>query len=710
MIGDHFPQTRAAHPELTNWELRFDWTAPLHWNAVDMLLQALIRSGNESPAMLAAVSAPLFQDLTEATHAAAENAGQSANVDIVRFLISLPVAASALIEGDHGQAYDWVLAGISRTFQLGRNINHGDYRLPPYEGGDPFGNDIAAANLLRWYRSFYTVATKLGGFDELAQRFARGAAGVAMEALRSLHRSDAVQLLALIGQWAAERGEPQVLWFAGQLTSMFGAAGFTARDHIVIGTALSGALAPYSGRPASVWARRLLGEQAEALVEHEPVQLRILAITTPEEWQVERAPLLVAIGALAAYYRGAVRDGGDASVALEARVKILHPLFHFLARHGSTYDIIDVLAAWYGRPGEDRADANILFICPAYGDGTAYVWPTGRSLPEGDDPANLHRFLASLSRAQAQPFRGPAGDQDFAIEEHRWGMPDHGHADALRRDMAALYNFVRLRAALPEGFRPRSLVVVPAHRDPVQAVVADALGWLAPIEASVAAAAPTRARQVLSVWADDAVQLVDAELELLASLGPHGGWDVRPFEGDRSAEAFRLFYEDPEPDLLWVVGHGEMDAHNLSQSGIVLAGGALMSVREVSELAIPTLGRRLLVLNLCSGGAAQFRGGLGHLGLAQSLAGPNQQVIAHQWPINSYPALAFASAFLLASIKHGPDEALRRASQLMRDIDGLRTGLAALDPELSAIARLDVPAARANLDSVLNWGNPALFT
>lgn len=710
MIGDHFPRTRAAHPALIDWELRFDWTAPLHWNAVDTLLQAQIRSGHESPAMLAAVSAPLFQDLAAATDAVAENPEESANVDIVRFLMSLPVAASALIEGDHGQAYDWVLAGISRTFELGRNVNHGDYRLPPYAGGDRVGNDVATANLLRWYRSFYTVATRLGGLDELAQRFARGATRMAVEALGSPHRSDGVQLLALAGQWAAERAAPQAPWFAGQLASMFGAAEFTARDHIVIGTALSGALAPYSGRPASIWARRLLDERAEALVEHERVQLRILAITTPEEWQAERAPLLAAIGALAAYYRGAVRDGGDAGVALEARVKILHPLFHFLARHGSTDDIVAVLAAWYGRPGDERADANILFICPAFGNGTAYVWPTGRSLPDGDDPANLDRFLASLSRAQAQPFRGPAGDRDFAIEEHRWGMPDHAHAEALRRDMAALYDFERLRAALPEGFRPRSLVVVPAHRDPVQAVVADAMGWLGPIEASVAAAAPARARRILSVWADDAVQLVDAELELLESLGRRGGWDVRRFEGDRSAEAFRRFYEDPEPDLLWVIGHGEMDAHNLSQSGIVLAGKALLPVREVGQLAIPELGRRLLVLNLCSGGAAQFRGGLGHLGLAHSLARPHQQVIAHQWPVDSYPALAFAAAFLLASIEYAPDEALRHAARSMRDIDGLRAGLAALDPELSAIARLDVPGARANPDSVLNWGNPALFT
>ena len=77
-------------------------------------------------------------------------------------------------------------------------------------------------------------------------------------------------------------------------------------------------------------------------------------------------------------------------------------------------------------------------------------------------------------------------------------------------------------------------------------------------------------------------------------------------------------------------------------------------------------------------------------------------------PIGRKPIIAVVD--VPPELEGGPDEALRRASQLMRDIDGLRTDLAALDPDLSAIARLEAPGARANLDSVLNWGNPALFT
>ncbi len=62
----------------------------------------------------------------------------------------------------------------------------------------------------------------------------------------------------------------------------------------------------------------------------------------------------------------------------------------------------------------------------------------------------------------------------------------------------------------------------------------------------------------------------------------------------------------------------------------------------------------MLVLNVCSGGAAQNRGGLASLDLAQMLVSPSQLV--------------------------------------------------------SALDRLDVEAARTAAGSILNWGNAALYT
>ena len=709
MLGDHFPRTRDSHPELVDWKQPFDWSTQLAFNTLLELLEAQIAKADQSLTALMAISMALRDDLADAT-AQADNGAQAANVDVVRFLASLPVATSAVIEGDFGLAYDWVLGGISRDFKSDHHSNTVVYTPPPYSLADPTADAYAFANLTRYYSAFYTVALKLGGIDVLAEKFAAGATSLAMAELGGSGRERAVKLLAVLGQWAAERGRPQAPWFAGQLSSMLLSAAFTPRERVMLGIALSGALATYSGRSANAWAKYLLEQCADALVEHEPVQLYALAIDSKEGWSANRASILAEIQKLANFYREHSREGGDAGVSLESRIPILHPLFYSLATFGSTDDVMDVLWAWYGRPGSDCADADILFVCPAYGDGTAYVWPGGRSLPTGSDPANLDRFLTTLSLTQSQFFRGPAGDRVFEVEEGCWGRLNHDHADNLRRDMATLYDFVRLRRMIPENWQPRSIVVVPSHRDPAQAELSEALGWLAPLEASVAVVRPSRSRRLMRVWRDDGVQLVDAEIEILRSLGSLGGWDVDVCDEERTAANFRRFYEDAEPDLVWVIGHGEMDAHHIGQTGLVLGDGLILPVREMAAYALPEGDRRLLVLNICSGGAAQNRGGLGHLGLAQSLAGPHQSVVAHQWPVDYYPALAFAAAFMLGLIDGEARAALKFASVTMRDVEQVRRRLSEIDPSLSAIERLNTPAACENAESVLNWGNAALYT
>jgi hypothetical protein len=709
MLSNIFPRTFAEHPLLLDWNRSFTWATPLRVEAAADVLRAVVGAADESIAAAISVGIPLYDDISAATEAT-DDPARLANIDIFRFLLSVPIATAAVMEGDNGLAYDWVLAGITRTFKFGRNINQGDFRTPPYEAGDPDWNAFADANLLRWHLAFYTVALKLGGIDELAAFHLRGATALAIANFGAGRRADAIKLFALLGEWVAEHKRPQSSFYANQLVALLETATLSSRERLTSGIALAGRLAPSSGQTAGHWARFLLGAFAEALVEHERVQLMVLAADTVEAWREQRTDILAEIRALADFYRGTVRDGGDAGIILEARVKILHPLFYTLASAGTTDDVMDVLAAWYGKAGDERADCNILFVCPAYGNGTAYVWPDGRSLPQDDDPANLDRFLAALSLAQSQPFRGPLGDHPFDVPEHRWGMPNHAHASELREHSAALYDFTRLRRDLPATFRPRAIAVVPSHRDPFQAELGNVLGWLAPIEASVAMAAPTRERRIMSVWRDDAVQLVDAEIEMLRAIGPLGGWEIRVDDGPRTQDRFAAYYSDPEPDVLWVIGHGEMDAHKIQETGIMLSAGDLLSIRDVAAMSVPPAGRRLLVLNICSGGAAQNRGGLGHLGLAQSIAGPHQQVVAHQWPVDSHPALAFAASFAIGLINAEPSEALLASAIEMRDIDGLRDRLAAFAPTLSAIDRLNTAVARDNAQSVLNWGNAAIYT
>jgi hypothetical protein len=125
---------------------------------------------------------------------------------------------------------------------------------------------------------------------------------------------------------------------------------------------------------------------------------------------------------------------------------------------------------------------------------------------------------------------------------------------------------------------------------------------------------------------------------------------------------------------------------------------------------VPSVGRRLLVLNICSSATALTFNGMARSGLAQELVSLRQQVIGHLWPIDYYAALAFGSSLAFGLTREPPPAALRDASLLMRDQVKLINMLTEISPELQAIRRLNGQRAAEVLQNVLSWGCPVILT
>ncbi|MGO7389023.1 hypothetical protein ACCT20_38190, partial [Rhizobium ruizarguesonis] len=62
------------------------------------------------------------------------------------------------------------------------------------------------------------------------------------------------------------------------------------------------------------------------------------------------------------------------------------------------------------------------------------------------------------------------------------------------------YKLSEVTSRLPQGWVPRSVVVMPAHRDPLQAMILDRVGWVAPLETSLGVADALRPIKTLSIW------------------------------------------------------------------------------------------------------------------------------------------------------------------------------------------------------------------
>ena len=190
--------------------------------------------------------------------------------------------------------------------------------------------------------------------------------------------------------------------------------------------------------------------------------------------------------------------------------------------------------------------------------------------------------------------------------------------------MAAHYRFDQLRQRLPDSWRPRALLVFPSGPEPVQALLTKVAGIAAPLEISFARSRPPRPIRRISVWAGGPWHET-FEVAAIQHIASRAGWIVdvwQPTEPTR--EDVRRFYEDLDADVVWIISHGAHDPFVVRGTGLHLANDTLVDLLDMRSWTTPDKDRRLLILNSCSGAAAQSRGGLARIGLAQSLFPPNR--------------------------------------------------------------------------------------
>ena len=708
MLADHFPRTSAEYPQLVNWKAPFDWRNVIAAAAIDVISETLIAEQHNGRSAFFQLATLLREDLTAET-ARIGDGPEAQDVAGARFVLAVPAAYVALAEGLHGDCYGWLHWAISRNHAFHARINHCDYGLPPFDGAHPSMNTLVELHLVDWIRSAYMLARKFGGMDELARRFLNYCVRVTILAIARGDIESGVEALVSIVNWSTKDGHGEEERLTRLALDLFEAGGLPERQQVILAITFVTKAGRWTDHTPRQWAQLLLADYRAILTEHEVVQLLSVVMSSPEQWAEMRAEILGEIRKLADFYKIGALSPPSASLALEARVDIIHPLIFSLTEFGSTDDILDVLWAWYGTNLEDRCDSNVLFISSAHGGGVTYVWPTGRWTVSGPIGTSLQDMLDAVSAALTDYFRGPEGDRQRLFDERMVGAPVFEEAERLGRTVAAHYGLDALRNQLPENFHPRAIVALPAHRDPLQAMVFDRVGWIAPMEASLTMARPMRPTRMISVW-PGATQLTDAELECIESIAVKAGWTVRVAKKPLNEANFQRFYEDSEPDILWVIGHGEQSPYRLEETGIIMEGDSLLPIARIASMTVPDAERRLLVLNICSSGATQNRGGIAHVGMGHYLTSPSQAVIAHLWPIDYYAALAFGCALATALSQQPIPESFSEVIRLIRHRDQLLTELTSVNGDMQALDRLSGDRIGSHLDNLMNWGCPVLLT
>jgi hypothetical protein len=169
-------------------------------------------------------------------------------------------------------------------------------------------------------------------------------------------------------------------------------------------------------------------------------------------------------------------------------------------------------------------------------------------------------------------------------------------------------------------------------------------GAILPISSSLQEPEADRQMRRALLWASDNDYYSEFEIDAVQAIFTRVGieCDRRSGIGSRPQD-FASAYADPEYDLIWVAGHGEIDRWRDGSARLVAGDDCLIGIDALVARMPHAPGRRVLMLNICDGAVSAVNGGIHRLGLAPMLANARQATISHLWPVRPPVAAAFGA-------------------------------------------------------------------
>lgn len=687
--------------------------APFDWTDPDLSVLDCIRSVQSN---LVETDLERFWVWTESllsdlAKSRPSNAGTAQDaIDCVRFISSGPAISLCQRTGQLGKCYEWIWIAVSHTFKLGgprlqeATCNYLNLRHAP---------EALFLGYLEALETFvsgaFYVSYKFGGLDQLTASIANLSWDVLSKLPPELVGPEWLFARIQMVVWASHRKWEKGQTWAYELRTQYALDSLAAAKKNIAMAFMTPAYS-YTERKPEDWAAIVLENYSAELMELEKLQTLAVLVKTKEQWEKHRKAILEEIASARAYFFEYLSSAEDWRVVLEQRFSILWPLLASLADFGDVQDFMEVLGAWYRRDASPASDANVLVVVPTRFGGASYVWPKGRLLT-GDGTFTTHNDMQrTTGDAIGVYMRGTDGDRaPESFGDFRFDVPLPENSDAMEESLAGHYKFEELKKALPSEWSPRAVVVCPAGSEPFQTKLAKDTEIFAPIEASFELARPYRTIKKFSVWSADIFHATYEE-QAIKLMAEQAGWELAIEQASgKNLEDFRAFYEDPDSDVLWIIAHGEHDPYDQNKSGIQISDSALVSLAELANFEKPSGDRRLVVMNTCSSGATQNRGGLAKIGVGQSIVSAHQAVLGHLWPTGSAPSLLFGVALVANLTEHGQDQAVLSAMRLLMKPDDIVAYIAERFAGAEELLERVNEAANRSV-GIVNWGSPIFLT
>ena len=706
-LHDIFPSASQCKPSKVNWDAGFSWTASNSINLAQSLRADFYNSTKLHMSEFKLRCKLLHDDLTEQL-STCQDERKKALIDVLKFSVGQIPTSWFTSTGNFPDAYDWALWSISRNYEIGKRMNETEYCLPPFDGADDLANRYCIQFMVDWVESAYYLAVRFGGLDELARRNFQYCYTSTLKTINDSSGSVGIRALTILTSWAAYSKHKQLSNMVGMIESLVEDPKLSAQDQILLGVSLIGDASFLRQQSAAEFATGMLSKHAGQFQNQDHLQYLVAATDTYEAWLCRKDEILSKIAAVRSDVEEISNSKIDINISMEGRIRIIYSLIFLLSNVPDIVSALSIIARWYGTElATEKVDKHLL-VLPNDFRGTTWVWSTGNWTPiNRDGKKSLEELMASISNAFTDYFRGPEGDRVPVVDERLSGTPSVGRASDLRHCTLEHYAIPGAVRTGIFGVGIKSIVFFPNHQVPAFAMVNEVSpsGLLQVISLNEPPNEPEIANVL--IWPGHTL-LTDAEVEFLLAVGETCGWEVRVYGNARDNSSFSEFFSDSDADLLWIIGHGNYDHHNVDGCGLVLNDGELFSLRDFSTLPTPNKTRGI-VANICSGGTARVIGGLGTNGIAGALCNGNQFVVSHGWPVDMYAALAFGGVYFSNLPEFGMREGLRKAQVMLRDQDHILSQIGKTSHNLSISERLRCKGMKPRLENVLSWGSTAIY-
>jgi hypothetical protein len=634
------------------------------------------------------------------------------SLDFLAFMTATVVADATLRASDGGRAFEWWVRSLADEYEEGAGRRLGQIRLVLWRVLPRELREFSAEITAIWIAGFYWHSWTFGEYIDVAGEMFTAAAEID-DAIAAGLVSDLIGARSIIfrAQWALEYRRPDVAHLVERLEHMLENQDVDrdAKADIVMFFALTDW--PLTAVPQDQRAVAALHEYSDLYTPDQRLALMISTCWGRIGDLLDQLDALCAVAREASRYRASHQRRPTGELfARSVQYARIGPAVRVLAEGGHSDDALRLVAAWHGLAEDDGVLHGAVIGLTAVAVNTR--WCHGGEIqpaPQPDEDVNGYGNLDEVTSAIGA-FLGMmvtnSSNPNFQVAcPRRRGIPDLDLGAAFDATASAHLRFDALGRVLQNVPNATGLVVIPGAPLPVQSLMLRETGTLLPLGVSLQQPKDCRPIQRAAVIGGE-TSTSQWECSTVTELLRSAGIQVTYVEG-ATRDQFGELYADADLDLLWITGHGDHNAFRPDQSMLLFKDGEVADMDWLAGLNPPEGERRLLVLNVCSGGQSAMHGSPYGFGIAPALAGRSQTVISHLWPINPAVAAAFGATLASELACHADHlQAFTAAVQaLARGRDQLIGLLSALPGDGPRLAE-HLSLSSHELDNIVHWGSP----